>query len=188
MFTRFLDILRRPADDVTLEVEKLTHMEDYTDQMQEQITQFLIECGQDDLNEATATNVNLMIRIANEMESIGDNCLTLGLLCQRRKNKKIALPPQALDELDPYIDLVQEFMAFNKVHLNESLSEAQLSKAYDLEIEIDRLRKKLKKGAQDRLQEGAEVKGELLYIDMLQHIERIGDYCLNISQALRQYH
>ncbi len=188
MFVLFLDVLRRPADDVTPEVKKLEKMEDYTDQMQEQITQFLIECGQDELNDASAENVNLMIRIANEMESIGDSCFTLGLLCQRRENKHITLPPQALEDLAPYIDLVQQFMAFNKLYLNEPISETQLSEAYTLESEIDRLRKKLKKSAQVRLQEGAEVKGELLYIDMLQNIEHIGDYCLNISEALRQYH
>ena len=188
MFTRVLSILRRPDEDASPEVETLEKMEDYTDQMQEQITQFLIECGRDDLNQSSAVNVSLMIRIANEMESIGDSCFTLGLLCQRRSNKHIALPPQALDDFTPYLALVQQFMAFNKLHLNEPLSEKQLQEAYKLESEIDALRTKLKKSAQNRLQEGAEVKGELLYIDMLQHIEHIGDYSLNISQALRQYH
>ena len=188
MFMGVLGILERPEDDITPEVEKLEKMEDYTDQMQEQITQFLIECGQDDLNEASAVNVSLMMRMANEMERIGDSCFTLAVLCLRRKNKKISIPPQALEDLAPYIALVQQFMAFNKLHLNEPLPEKKLLEAYRLENEINGLRKKLKKNAQDRLQEGAEVKGELLYIDMLQHIEHIGDFCLNISQALRQYH
>jgi phosphate:Na+ symporter len=187
MFTRFLHLLKQPANDVTLEVEKLEKMEQYTDQMQEQITQFLIECSRDELNEASATNANLMIRIANEMESVGDSCFTLGLLCQRRSNKKITLPQKALEDLAPYTDLVQKFMAFTRSHLNQSISETQVSEAYHLEEEIDAFRKKLKKSAQIRLQQGAEVKGELLFIDMLQHIEHIGDYCLNISEALRQY-
>jgi phosphate:Na+ symporter len=187
MFTRFLHLLKQPANDVTSEVEKLEKMEQYTDQMQEQITQFLIECSRDELNEASATNANFMIRIANEMESVGDSCFTLGLLCQRRSNKNITLPKKALEDLAPYTDLVQQFMAFTTSHLNESISETQFSEAYHLEDEIDALRKKLKKSAQIRLQQGAEVKGELLFIDMLQHIEHIGDYCLNISEALRQY-
>lgn len=188
MFTRFLDILARPDDEITAEVEKLEKMEDYTDQMQEQITQFLIECGRDDLNEASAVNVSFMMRIVNEMERIGDSCFTLAVLCRRRQNKNISISPQALEDLAPYIDLVQQFMAFNKTHLNEALSETQLADAYKLENGINELRKNLKKNAQDRLQEGAEVKGELLYIDILKHIEHIGDYSLNISEALRQYH
>jgi len=188
MFKSFLNILERPKDDVAAAVEKLERQEEYTDQMRDQITQFLIECSRDELNEASARNVNLMIRIVNEMESIGDSCFTLGLLCQRRNNKHITLPQQALDDLAPYADLVQKFMTFTKGHLNEPLSDTLFSEAYNLENEIDRLRKKLKRTAQDRLQEGAEVKGELLYIDMLQNIEHIGDYCLNISEALRQYH
>ncbi len=188
MFTRVLNILARPEDDITAEMEKLEKMENYTDQMQEQITQFLIECGRDELNEASAANVSFMIRMANEMERIGDSCFTLAVLCQRRKNKKISISPRALDDLAPYLALVQEFMAFNKTHLNEALSEAKLADAYKLENEINELRINLKKNAQIRLQEGAEVRGELLYIDMLKYIEHIGDYSLNISQALRQYH
>jgi len=188
MFSEFLTALLHPGKTVTDEVEKLENLEDFTDQMQEQISQFLVECTHEELNETSARNVNIMIRIVNEMESIADSCYTLILLCQRRNNKNITFHKKAIEDITPYAYIVQEFMNFNKTHLNEHLSEEQLSRAYTLEIQIDDYRKKLKKAAQTRLQEGSEVKGELLYIDMLSNIEHIGDYCLNISQALRQFY
>ncbi|PID57814.1 Na/Pi cotransporter [candidate division KSB3 bacterium] len=189
MFSSFLDILPcSQEEESSATLTSLEKMEEYTDQMQEQITRFLIECSRDELNKDSATNVNLMIRIAHEMERIADSCFTLGLLSHRRNKKAIALSSDVLQNLTPYTDLVQQFMAFNKSHLNAPLSEKELLHAYRIENAIDALRKKLKKNAQTRLQKGADVKGELLYIDMLQHIEHIGDSCLNISQALRQYH
>lgn len=188
MFSQFLTVFHNPGKDLHDEVQQLGKMEDYTDQMQEQISQFLVECTHEELNETSARNVNSMIRIVHELERIADDCYTLILLCQRRYHKKITFHEKAVEDIEPYATLVQEFVRFNKAHLNEYLSEDELTRAYTMETQIDEYRKKLKKAAQTRLQEGSEVKGELLYIDMLSHIERIGDYCLNISQALRYIH
>jgi phosphate:Na+ symporter len=51
---------------------------------------------------------------------------------------------------------------------------------------MNNLRDNLKKAAQHRLQNGSDVKSELLYLDLLKHFEHIGDNNLNIAQALRQ--
>ena len=186
MFSQFQTTFHNPGKALNNEVQQLEKMEDYTDQMQEQISQFLVECTSEELNETSSRNVNSMIRIVHELERIADDCYTLILLCRRRYNKKIMFHKKAIEDIEPYILLVQEFIVFNKAHLNEHLSKDQFKRAYTMETQIDDCRKKLKKAAQTRLQQGSEVKGELLYIDMLSHIERIGDYCLNISQALRQ--
>ena len=53
-----------------------------------------------------------------------------------------------------------------------------------LYIEKAKFRKELKKIARKRLEEGADVKTELLYIDMVRNIEKIGDRAYSISEAL----
>ncbi|NLA93059.1 MAG: hypothetical protein GX842_06480, partial [Spirochaetales bacterium] len=35
-----------------------------------------------------------------------------------------------------------------------------------------------------RLQEGSDVKAELLFIDVVRHVEQIGDHCLNIVESV----
>ena len=49
---------------------------------------------------------------------------------------------------------------------------------------IDAFRKDLKKVARKRLEGGADVKSELLYIDVIRRIENIGDNCFSISESL----
>ncbi|MGC9363345.1 MAG: hypothetical protein ACP5FZ_02110 [Fidelibacterota bacterium] len=44
----------------------------------------------------------------------------------------------------------------------------------------------LSKASRKRLQKGANVRAELLFIDMVQCYENIGDNSLNIAQALCQ--
>ncbi|MDI9386421.1 MAG: PhoU domain-containing protein, partial [Spirochaetota bacterium] len=55
-----------------------------------------------------------------------------------------------------------------------------------LEDQVDAFRKNLKKVARKRLEKGADVRSELLYIDLVRYIEKIGDYAFSISEALAE--
>ena len=55
-----------------------------------------------------------------------------------------------------------------------------------LEDQIDQYMKDLKKVARKRLEGGANVKAELLYMDLVKQIEKMGDHALNISNLLAQ--
>jgi phosphate:Na+ symporter len=49
---------------------------------------------------------------------------------------------------------------------------------------INNARDVYKKSSRKRLKASGHVKGELLFIDFIKHLEHIGDHSLNISQAL----
>ena len=185
MFNIYVEVFKNPDKKMGVQVDEIKEMEDYTDQMQEEITKFLIACSAENLNEAGRANVSAMMRIVNELESIGDSCYNLILLSQRQYKKEIPLHKTAIDELMPFTKMVQKFLGFIKIHMNEHMGKDQLNEAYELENKIDKTRKTLKKEVRKNIQSGADIKGELLYLDIVRHIERIGDYCLNIAQALR---
>ena len=86
--------------------------------------------------------------------------------------------------LHPYTDLVEQLLTFVNENINRPLSPAGFKSAQKLEDRIDMFRKNLKKVARKRLEEGADVKTELLYIDMVRDIEKIGDRAYSISEAL----
>lgn len=187
MFTNYLNVFQNPDKKMGEEVEKLRDMEDYSDQMQEQITSFLMECTKDNINVDGRNNATNMIRIVSELESIGDSCFSLIMLSEKKYKKNIPLHENAIQEIMSYSKLVDEFILFIKNHINEHLSQKNFDKAHTLEDKIDDYRNKLRKEARNQISEGADVKGELLYIDIVRHIERIGDYCLNIAQSLRKF-
>ena len=186
MFSKYLTIFQNPDKKMGDEVEQLRQMEDYSDQMQEQITSFLLECTKENLNEDGRNNATAMIRIVSELESIGDSCFSLIMLSEKKYNKDIPLHDNAIIEIMTYSELVNEFLQFIKDHINEHLSQKNFNKAHELEDKIDDYRNKLRKEARNQIADGADVKGELLYIDIVRHIERMGDYCLNIAQSLRK--
>ncbi|MDP8322852.1 MAG: Na/Pi cotransporter family protein [Candidatus Stygibacter australis] len=186
MFNIFLDLYQNPQKKLGTLIEEMSNLEELTDQMQEQITYYLVECTKEDLNESSLMNVNAMLRIINELENIGDSCMKLTYLLQRRYDRKIALHHNADVEILDFSKMVIEFMALNKEQMNRHMEQRVLELAFKLEKKINSSRDELKKASQKRLQAGAEVQGELLYMDLLKHFEHIGDNSLNIAQALRK--
>ena len=63
---------------------------------------------------------------------------------------------------------------------------ADIETAQQLEDTIDASRKKLRKEAVRRMSDQANIKSEMLYIDILNNIESIGDHSLNILKLLSQ--
>ena len=186
MFQIFVEVFHSPDKKMKNEVERLKLMEDYTDDMQEEISRYLVQCSGEQVNEVTLGNINAMMRIVSELESIGDSCYNLILLSQRRYDKKMKFDKDAISEIKPYTGLVEQFLKYNRERLNRHLSSIEYEKAVELEKSIDASRDTYKKASRKRLKGGSSVKSELLYLDFLKHLEHIGDHSLNISQALRQ--
>ena len=130
--------------------------------------------------------MNAMIRIAHELENIGDACFNLMVLAQRRYDKNLTFADKAMEDLGPYSQKVAEFIGFIKDRLNEHLSKDEMETAYSYEDDVNDLRKKLRRQAQKRLRAGADVRSELLFIEVIRQHEQVGDHALNIAQALRE--
>ncbi|PKL12763.1 MAG: Na/Pi cotransporter, partial [Spirochaetae bacterium HGW-Spirochaetae-8] len=188
MFGRFWEVFNNPKKNMTEEIESQKKMEDLTDKMQVEITQFLSQCSLDNMNKVSAANVYSMMRITNELERIGDSCFNLMILAERRAKWDMELDETSIQKLFPYVDLVNQFLRFIRSHLNEHVTSENLAVALELEDRINRMRNILKQSAAKRMQAGANVKTELLYIDVVRHVEQIGDHCLNITESLQQVH
>jgi phosphate:Na+ symporter len=186
MFNTFLKVFHNPDKKMGSTVEKVKGMEDLSDQMQHEITQYLAECSKEDLSGRSVININAMLRIVNELENIGDSCYKLMLLTEKKYDNKILFHTKAMDEFNDFTSLLTESINLYKQHMNEHLEEQVLDLVYKLELKMNNLRDNLKNAAQQRLQEGGDVKAELLYLDLLKHFEHIGDNNLNIAQALSQ--
>jgi len=186
MFNTFLQVFRNPDKKLGSLVEKVRNMETLSDQMQVEITKYLVECSKEDLSERSIMNLNAIMRIVNELENIGDSCFKLMLLTEKKYNKNIQLHTKAMEEFNDFTALLVESMELYKLRMNEHLEKQVLDMVYKLEVKMNNLRDNLKKATQYRLQDGSNVKAELLYLDLLKHFEHIGDNSLNIAQALRQ--
>ena len=178
--------INRTKDFVDEHFDKLSKQEDYADQMQEEISNFLIQYSHLPIADRTKHNVSIMLRIIDDLESITDECFSILLLLKRSIEKEMTFNDEDMERLEPYGELVQQFLLFIKKNINKHLSRDQLRLAEVLEDQVDAFRKNLKKVARKRLEKGADVRSELLYIDLVRYIEKIGDYAFSISEALAE--
>jgi phosphate:Na+ symporter len=91
-----------------------------------------------------------------------------------------------MEKITPYVALVTRFINFIKSHLNEHVDSQDMAVAVKIENEINKMRNILKQSASKRLQGGSDVRSELLFIDVVRHVEQIGDHLMNITESLEK--
>ncbi len=187
MFERVqLGFKNRTQSFIDENMDELTYQEDYADQMKEQITKYLVNCTRLPLNAQQGDMITIMQQITDDLEEMTDDCYNVAHLLQKSIVKQMKFTQEDMDRLDPYIDLARQFMYFIRDNINKHLEQDKLVIAREIEDQIDVFRHNLKRVARKRLEAGADVKSELLYIDLVRQIEKFGDRAFSIAGALSQ--
>ncbi|HOX92121.1 MAG TPA: Na/Pi cotransporter family protein [Spirochaetales bacterium] len=171
-------------DDVSVagRMEELKAMENRADEMREELSRYLASSlGEAALSEADRTSATTLMRIVEDLENITDLCYHLAMLLDKAETKHYAFDKKEIERLRPYVRLVDESLAFFECHIDKETTPDELEEAHRLEEEIDSFKANLKKSARKRLESGGDVRSELLYIDIVRNIEKIGDYAYSIS-------
>lgn len=185
MYDRFRIDLKNKPKDIAEEVAEFKKMENFADEMQIELSRFLNECARMPLADQSRNEIALMLRAVDELEHITDVAFHLILLLERADAKKMEFDKNEVESLAPYSLLVDNALHFVESHINateRSLTDEELAHARALEDEIDAFKSQLKKMARKRLEGGADVKTELLFIDIVRNIEKIGDAAYSITQ------
>lgn len=169
--------------------ETLQYFENYTKysaSLNEGISKFLLDIAQQDITEKTRDKIGIFLRIVTDFYNISDVCFTLAKKQQRAKKKNLSFKESELKLLEPYLALVSDFLSFVTIRIDKPISIEDLALAADYEKRVDESRQELKKLARKRIKGGADVKIELQFIDLIRHVEKIGDYAYSIAEALRE--
>jgi phosphate:Na+ symporter len=169
---------------VTTLMEEMRKKEAYADEMREVLTSFLITCSREQLNPRPGRRVTLLLRIIADLEDMTDDCCGLGYLLERSVKKNQIIKGKEMEAFIPYVKQVEDFLALVREHLGRSITAEQAHHARELEDAIDQSRDRLRKLSRKRIEAGKDVKTELLFIDLVRRVERLGDYCYDISSAL----
>ncbi|CAA6678213.1 MULTISPECIES: Na/Pi cotransporter family protein [unclassified Lentimonas] len=186
MFSGFNEVYENPDKDLSVRVKELKAMEEQSDRLAFDITQYLIYCTSSELSRERLNEVTVMLRVVSELEEICDCAYNLVRLAQQKYNKQRVLPAETQEAIRNFSGPVDQFMSFYIESLNRKVSMADMEVAQQLEDTIDASRKKLRKEAVRRMSDPTNIKSEMLYIDILNNIESIGDKSLNILKLLSQ--
>ena len=164
---------------------KIVEEESYIDEMNEGISNFLMECfHMADNGDPIQIKIEKLIQVTNSIESVSDECATIIHKLQKYVLENSNHKSSSYEKLLPYMNQVKEFFDYVSQHLAIGLTVSERQLSIEMEDNIDKTKKELKKLARYRIQEGKDVKSELHYIDIVRHVEKAGDCVFGIVKSL----
>lgn len=182
----FLDVFGRPEAETAARLDSLRQLEETSDEIALDVTQYLVRCSSAGLSEASMTRVAALLRVVAELEDMCDCGNRLIQLSSRRVRKGHELPEETLAQLREYGRLLADFLTFLAGCLPRGVQAQEMEVALEMEARIDAARKRLRKESVTRmLASGETIKAEVLYMDVLNNMRRVGKHAMNILEALR---
>jgi len=164
--------------------KKVHRREDAVDNLQAEITRYLIDISMEGLEEEDAEKLPVFIHSVNDIERIGDNAENIVELAQRKIDQKLELTGMAVDELTRMFETASGMLDDVYRGLSEGDGESAKS-ALARERELNRMQMDLRKSHVDRLNDGScNMLAGIVFIDCVDYIEKIGDHLANIAQGL----
>jgi phosphate:Na+ symporter len=164
--------------------EELKQKEDYADEMREILTSFLMECTREKLSSRSEQRVTQLVRVISILEEMSDECCAISFLLDKSVRKDHVIKEKEMNDLVPYLNLVGEFFRLLQEQMGQKTTILSFIQNKKLEVEINISRKQLQKLGRKRIEAGKDVKTELFFIDLVRRIEKLGDYCFDISGIL----
>jgi phosphate:Na+ symporter len=163
--------------------ETLQQKEEYIDEMRETLTGFLIECTREHYGRSEH-RITHLLRVIGDIEEMSDECYSISRLLEKSIRKNCVFKDEEMDDLVPYVNQVGEFLTLLQEQLGNRPRMEITVYTTELEANLNSSRKKLQRLSRKRIKAGEDIKTELLYIELVRRIEKLGDYCLDITGAI----
>jgi len=162
--------------------EKILERESVIDRLQEEITAYLVELSRRDLRPSEASLIPALIHVVNDTERIGDHSENLVELGHLVRDQKRSLSPVAHRQIrDVQAVLNRQFEQIYDILASDG-SEG-VDEVTEREKELTRILAEAGESHVARLEQGkCEIQAGVIYLDVLAHLERVGDHLLNIAE------
>ena len=164
--------------------DKLVKYEEITDRIEFEIATYLNQVSQNEISDQARMQVKAYFKIIGEMESLGDSGEAISRLLQRKRDHNKVFNDLMRKRIGEMLDTMQN--AYDV--MNANLAEANvtdISNAYSAEDAINDMRDALREEHLKNMEvKSYDYTAGVYYFDLIQELETMGDFMINISQAL----
>ncbi|MBR1549497.1 MAG: Na/Pi cotransporter family protein [Bacteroidales bacterium] len=185
MYT-FLPGLRTAKDDEEFDaiMARIAKYEEITDRMEMEISKFLTKVGSGDVSEHASERISTMLRIIDNLESIGDTVYQIAMTRQSKREDAVHFDAGLNANLAHMSELVQQALDVMDRNLHD-YDHVDLDAAYAAEHEINGFRDRLRAQHLDALKLGVyDYAIGNAYSSLYALYEKLGDYVINVSEAI----
>lgn len=190
---RFMDIARRMLGEVMQGfhmdddrmLEKAQKHEETLNELQRQVTMYVVDMSKRALSDAQSQAVPAMISGINNAERIGDHALSLASLAHEKIERGLTFSQEALSDLKRIEKIIWTMFDLTTQALRE-MDGSRLKEVEALEAAIDQMSREVQDGHTRRLEEGrCTVEAGLIFLDVVNYLERIADHIYKVCGSGR---
>lgn len=167
---------------------RIQKYESISDRIEVEIANFLSKVADGRLSEGSKHQLQKMLRIVTEIESVCDGCHNIGRTLIRKNDQEAVYTKEMNDNLVLMMNLVDKALQQMIEALeDDNVSDDEFNRSKNTETEINNFRNQLK--TQNIIDVNAkkyEYPVSVTYMDIITECEKMGDYIINIMEALNQ--
>jgi phosphate:Na+ symporter len=158
--------------------------EDALDNLQRQITEYLVGVSQSAITEEESREIASLMRMANNVERFGDSVENVAELIEEMIEDNLQLTREGMRDYEEIRNQVAQFIELVMRSMKERDRDV-MDTAQQMEDSIDEMRERMRDNHVSRLRSGTcTVDPGLVFVDMLSNFEKMGDYLYNVSQGV----
>ncbi len=163
-------------------IEEIFETEKKINKMEEEIIHYLVKLSNVSLSPDQREIIDSHFHVVSDIERVGDHAENIAELLEYKFANKIDFSDQAIHELKDIYST-----ALNAVNISldsfQSGDVGTAQKVTEIEARIDELEKSLKNMHIKRLTDGVcQPKSSILFLELINNIERVGDHAMNIAE------
>jgi len=167
---------------------RIQKYESISDRMEVEIAKYLTKVTDGRLSEESKHQIQTMLRVVSEIESVSDGCYNIARTIVRKRDDKAVYTK----EMDANIDLMMNLVEGAIHQMRESMENSQISndefnRSENIETEINNFRNQLKlQNISDVKDNKYDYQASVTYMDIIVECEKTGDYIINVVEALNE--
>ena len=163
---------------------QIENEENITDRLEVEIARYLEQVSNDHLSDQTKRKIRQMMREISELESVGDACYKLARTIDRKQESGKVFVKHQNEQLQTFMALCGKALAQMNTVMHGRRSDHDIKETYRIENDINQMRKRLKEENVFAVNDHEyDYSVGTLYVDMINELEKLGDYVVNVVEA-----
>ena len=159
--------------------------EEITDRMELEIANYLARVSENELSVNASYEISAMLRIVDNLESIGDSCYQLSIAIDGKKKQNISFTDEMTENLKTMFAFVREAVEVMNSNLSESYINVNGSKAKELENKINNYRDQLRSEHTEAIKNNNySYQTGICYSNLYAQCEKLADFAINVTEAM----
>ena len=172
------------VDDDRRKLESVRQIEDFIDEFQYEITSYLSMLSRRQLSDEVSVELPVLLHTVNDLERIGDHAVNIVEISERKIDKKLSFSDSALTEIDQLRSEIEQMFEYIIEALENSDIKAGKSALVN-ESNINKMQMDFRRSHVQRMSDSVcSPEAGLVFIDLVDNVEKIGDHLTNIAQAV----